>query len=92
MMEMVLAVVMFASSNGPSPHPLGRKWGQILTGRHMMITLAIPCHCHRMAKSWLSGHFGMMEMVIAVVMFASSNGIMIKDSLLLISHDKNWQS
>merc|ERR1719223_2146764 len=74
MMEMVLTVVMFASSNGQSPLPLGRKWGQILTGRQLVITLARPCHCHRMAKPWPSEHDTIMEMVIAVVMFASSNG------------------
>jgi hypothetical protein len=51
-MEMVKAVVMFASSNGQSPLPLGRKRGQILTGRENGIALAIPYHCHRMAIPW----------------------------------------
>jgi hypothetical protein len=76
MLEMVLSgVVILVFSNGQSLLPaIGPKWGPILTGNHLMIALARPCHCHRMAKPLQLGHHSMVEMVFTVVMFAYSNG------------------
>jgi hypothetical protein len=51
-----------------------------------MICLAGLHHCHRMAKPWPSGHTTLlMEMVLAVVTFASSNGIMNKEDRSMIA-------
>ena len=53
-----------------------------------MIDLARPCHCHRIAKPLPSSvrqeHTTMMEMVLGVAMFASSNGLLMSVELVIL--------